>query len=80
MSMGRGASHENGHGRIVHDIGEDRQIAFDATIDDPRVDEIFDPVRKKVREESKEAALKLREEIRKIRAAERARRRASSGA
>jgi hypothetical protein len=49
------------HGRVVHSIGNGRSIAFDATIRDPHVDRIFDPVIEEVIDE----ASRMNQEVRK---------------
>jgi hypothetical protein len=55
------------HGRIVHSIGNGRSIAFDATIRDPEVDKIFDPVIEEVNDEASRTNREVRERNEKIR-------------
>jgi hypothetical protein len=60
------------HGRVVHDIGNGRSIAFDATIRDPDVDKIFDPVIEQVTGDAARTNKQVRERIRKTRSRQRA--------
>jgi hypothetical protein len=55
------------HGRIVHDIGNGRSIAFDATIRDPDVDKIFDPVIEQVTDDAARTNKEVRQRVREIR-------------
>ena len=51
----------------MHDIGNGRSIAFDATIRDPDVDKIFDPVIEQVTDDAARTNREVRERIRKTR-------------
>ena len=55
------------HGRIVHEIGEGREVAFDATVRDSVVDEIFDRVASELARDLVESNRELRERIRELR-------------
>ncbi len=57
----------DGHGRIVHEIGDGRSIAFDATIRDPEVDKIFDPAIEQVKLDMTRANRELRDRLRNLR-------------